>query len=59
MFLVDVSPSMGTMRSVELDDGPDGEPRSVEMTHLEWSLQFAKLKIQAMVHDNSFFLVLS
>ncbi|KIJ59827.1 hypothetical protein HYDPIDRAFT_118081 [Hydnomerulius pinastri MD-312] len=51
MFLVDVSPSMGAMRTVELPDGPNGEERSVEMTHLEWSLQFVKLKIQEMIFN--------
>ena len=49
MFLVDLSPSMGASRIVELPDGPEGETRSVEMTKLEWSLQFVKMKIQEMV----------
>ena len=49
MFLVDVSPSMGKMRSVQLPPGPDGQSHSVEMTNLEWSLQFVMLKIQEIV----------
>ena len=49
MFLVDVSKSMGKTRIVELPDGPNGEERTTEMTNLEWSLQYAKLKIQEMV----------
>ena len=49
MFLVDLSPSMGASRIVELPDGPEGETRGVEMTKLEWSLQFVKMKIQDMV----------
>ncbi|KAF7986188.1 hypothetical protein HWV62_38598 [Athelia sp. TMB] len=44
MFLVDVSPSMGTMRTVDLPDG-----QTTEMTNLQWALQFVKLKIQEMV----------
>lgn len=49
MFLVDLSPSMGALRTVELPEGPKGETTSVEMTKLEWSLQFVKMKIQEMV----------
>jgi len=49
MFLVDLSPSMGASRTVELPVGPEGETRNVEMTKLEWSLQFVKMKIQEMV----------
>jgi ATP-dependent DNA helicase 2 subunit 2 len=49
MFLVDVSSSMGTMRTLELSSGPNGEPRTKQVTHLQWSLQFAMLKIQEMV----------
>ncbi|PCH33115.1 SPOC domain-like protein [Wolfiporia cocos MD-104 SS10] len=44
MFLVDVSPSMGKMREVPSADGD-----TIEMTNLEWSLQFVKLKIQEMI----------
>jgi ATP-dependent DNA helicase 2 subunit 2 len=49
MFLVDVSSSMGTMRTLELSSGPNDEPRTKQVTHLQWSLQFAMLKIQEMV----------
>jgi len=49
MFLVDTSPSMGTMCTLELPSGPNGEPRTKQVTHLRWSLQFAMLKIQEMV----------
>ncbi|KAH0838703.1 hypothetical protein J3R83DRAFT_7031 [Lanmaoa asiatica] len=51
MFLVDLSPSMGASRTVELPDGPNRETRSVEMTKLEWSLQFVKMKIQEMIFN--------
>ncbi|THH13198.1 hypothetical protein EW146_g6992 [Bondarzewia mesenterica] len=53
MFLVDVSPSMGTLRTVEFPDGPNGESQSqsTEMTHLEWALQFVMLKIQEMIFN--------
>ena len=40
---------MGATRTVELPPGPGGEERSVEMTNLEWALQFVKFKIQEMV----------
>lgn len=56
MFIIDVSPSMGDLRTVELPPGPDGEPRSIEMTNLEWSLKYVKLKIQQMVRKNYFML---
>lgn len=49
MFIVDISSSMRKSRAVELPPGPDGEDRSTEMTNLEWSLQYVKLKIQEMV----------
>ena len=49
MFLVDTSPSMGTMHTLELPSGPNGESRTKQVTHLQWSLQFAMLKIQEMV----------
>lgn len=48
MFLVDVSPSMGNTREVEVPQ-PNGEVHLVEMTNLEWALQFVKLKVQEMV----------
>lgn len=49
MFLVDVSPSMGKMREVEVPATEESGPTTVEMTNLEWSLQFVMLKIQEMV----------
>lgn len=49
MFIVDVSPSMGDLRTVQLPPGPNGEERTVEITNLEWSLKYLKLKIQEMV----------
>jgi ATP-dependent DNA helicase 2 subunit 2 len=52
MFLIDVSPSMGATRSVELPPTPSGEERTKKMTNLEWALQFVKLKIQEMVHHS-------
>lgn len=45
MFLVDVSPSMGKLKSIELP----GDEGTIEISHLEWALQFVKLKIQEMV----------
>ena len=48
MFLVDVSPSMGKLREVEMPL-PNGEVQIVEMTNLEWALQYVKLKVQEMV----------
>lgn len=49
MFLVDISPSMGKTRQVSVSglDGKDSE--TIEMTNLEWSLQYVMLKIQEMV----------
>lgn len=44
MFVVDVSPSMDATRSIELPDGG-----TVEITHLEWALQFVMLKVEEMV----------
>ena len=49
MFLVDVSSSMGKMRTVELQTS-EGQSLSKEMSNLEWALQFVKLKIQEMVN---------
>ncbi|EEB91298.1 hypothetical protein MPER_10362 [Moniliophthora perniciosa FA553] len=51
MFVIDVSKEMGNMRTVELPDGPNGEQRTAEITHLEWALQFVKLKIQEMIYN--------
>lgn len=53
MFLVDVSPSMATTRTLDLAPGPNGEPRTKQVTYLQWSLQFAMLKIQEMVCPKS------
>ena len=50
MFIVDVSPTMDTTRTLDLPPGPDGETRTKEVTHLQWALQFAMLKIQEMVY---------
>lgn len=49
IFLVDVSPTMARTRTLELPSGPNGELRTKQVTHLQWSLQFAMLKIQEMV----------
>jgi ATP-dependent DNA helicase 2 subunit 2 len=49
MFLVDVSPSMGMIHTLELPSGPNGERRTKQVSHLQWSLEFAMLKIQEMV----------
>lgn len=49
MFMVDTSPTMGSVRTVELPPGPDGETRTTEMTNLEWALRYVKTKIQEMV----------
>ena len=49
MFLVDVSSSMGKTRRVEVPGQSGGEPEVIEMTNLEWSIQFVMLKIQEMV----------
>jgi hypothetical protein len=49
IFIVDVSPTMGRTRTLELPAGPNGEFNTKQVTHLQWSLQFAMLKIQEMV----------
>ncbi|PFH50723.1 hypothetical protein AMATHDRAFT_144450 [Amanita thiersii Skay4041] len=49
MFLVDVSSSMANTRSVDLPLNTDNELHNAEMTHLEWALQFVKIKIQEMI----------
>ena len=59
MFLVDTSPSMGSVRTVDLPDGPNGETRTTEMTNLEWALRYVKTKIQEMVWYNYFLASLS
>ncbi|KAF8168356.1 ku80-like protein [Crassisporium funariophilum] len=50
MFLIDVSSSMGTMRTVDTLNS-NGEEQSTEMTNLEWVLRFVKLKIQEMIFN--------
>lgn len=55
MFLVDISPSMRKVRTVDLP----GEDRSIEMTNLEWALQFVKLKIQEMVRTTTLTILIS
>jgi hypothetical protein len=49
MFLVDVSPTMGNMRTVDVAPGPNGENRAREITNLEWSLKYVMLKVEEMV----------
>ncbi|EJD04469.1 SPOC domain-like protein [Fomitiporia mediterranea MF3/22] len=49
MFCIDVSPSMGSLRSVEVSDSQDGTTRTVEMTNLAWAMQYVLLKIQEMI----------
>lgn len=55
MFLIDVSPSMGKPRTVEVPDGPNGEMKQITMSNLEWSLQYVLLKIQEMVQNMPLF----
>ncbi|KDR84736.1 hypothetical protein GALMADRAFT_233050 [Galerina marginata CBS 339.88] len=50
MFLIDVSSSMGNIRTVELENSA-GEAQTVEMSNLEWALQYVKLKIQEMIFN--------
>ncbi|PPQ90435.1 hypothetical protein CVT25_014953 [Psilocybe cyanescens] len=50
MFLIDVSSSMGNIRAVEVENA-DKSSRTIEMTNLEWSLQYVKLKIQEMIFN--------
>lgn len=50
MFLIDVSPSMGETKVLELPPGPNGDKRTRELTRLEWVLEFVMLKIQEMVN---------
>ena len=49
MFLVDTSPSMGKTREVEIPGTNGSDSEVIEMTNLEWSLQYVMLKIQEMV----------
>ncbi|KAI9512304.1 SPOC domain-like protein [Russula earlei] len=51
VFLVDVSQSMGATRTLDLPSGPNDRPRTKQVTHLQWSLQFAMLKIQEMIFN--------
>ncbi|KAF8640795.1 hypothetical protein AX17_000444 [Amanita inopinata Kibby_2008] len=51
MFLVDVSSSMGKTRTVQQPSGQGGGEHTIEMTHLEWALQFAKMKVQEMIFN--------
>lgn len=51
MFVVDLSPSMAKTRTVEVPS--DDCIVTIEMTNLEWSLQYVKLKIQEMVRCSS------
>ena len=53
MFLVDVSPSMGRLRTMEIPPGPNGEKRTRKVTGLEWVLEFVMLKVQEMVNISS------
>ena len=48
MFIIDVSPSMGNIRTLELPPGPNGETRTKRVTHLEWAMQYVMLKVQEM-----------
>lgn len=50
MFIVDVSPSMANKKIIDLPPGPDGQPRTREVTRLEWILEFVMYKVQEMVH---------
>ncbi len=48
-FVIDVSKSMGKMREVEVPSEPGKPPRTVQMTNLEWALQFVLWKVQEQV----------
>ncbi|KAF8895028.1 SPOC like C-terminal domain-containing protein [Gymnopilus junonius] len=50
MFVIDTSPSMANIRSVEMQNSA-GETTAVEMSNLQWSLQYVKLKIQEMIFN--------
>ncbi|XP_006454821.1 hypothetical protein AGABI2DRAFT_148177 [Agaricus bisporus var. bisporus H97] len=50
MFVVDTTPPMGTLKTIEFP-GPEGETLEKTVTHLEYVLQFAKLKIQEMIFN--------
>lgn len=48
-FVVDVSHSMSKMREVETPTGTGKPSRIVQMTNLEWALQFVLWKVQELV----------
>jgi hypothetical protein len=48
-FVVDVSKSMGKIRDVEMPSEPGKPPRTVQMTNLEWALQFVLWKVYEQV----------
>ncbi|KAH7104333.1 SPOC domain-like protein [Auriculariales sp. MPI-PUGE-AT-0066] len=52
MFVLDVSPSMGKKREVELEDGATGQTKVIEMTNLEWAMRYIKLKCQDMIYHD-------
>jgi ATP-dependent DNA helicase 2 subunit 2 len=43
---------MGKMREVEIPSEPGSSPKRVEITNLEWALQFVLLKIQELVRSS-------
>ncbi len=45
MFVVDVSPTMGNAREIELP-ATEGEVRTAQMSNLQWSLQYVMYKIK-------------
>ncbi|KAF7319822.1 Ku domain-containing protein [Mycena kentingensis (nom. inval.)] len=47
MFVVDVGPSMATVRTHDYEGNELAQP----LTNLEWGLQFVKLKIQEMIYN--------
>jgi hypothetical protein len=49
MFVLDVSPSMGQTRDVELPGDDETMPRTTTMSNLQWALQYVMYKIQEMV----------
>ena len=51
MFVLDLSPSMAKTRTVEVPS--DNGIVTIEMTNLDWGLQYVKLKIQEMVCRSS------
>ncbi|KIY45729.1 SPOC domain-like protein [Fistulina hepatica ATCC 64428] len=51
MFVVDITPAMNKMPTVELPEGPRGERRTREISHLEYGLQYVKTSIQEMIYN--------